>query len=30
MTKWQGYSLNLCNITYFKKEKNSVKKVRKM
>lgn len=22
MTKWQGYSLNLCNITYFKKEKN--------
>lgn len=22
MTKWQGYSLNLCNVTYFKKEKN--------
>lgn len=22
MTKWKGYSLNLCNVTYFKKEKN--------
>lgn len=22
MTKWQGYSLNLCNVTYFKKESN--------
>ena len=22
MAKWQGYSLNLCNVTYFKKEEN--------
>lgn len=22
MAKWQGYSLNLCNVTYFKKEGN--------
>lgn len=22
MAKWHGYSLNLCNVTYFKKEKN--------
>ena len=30
MVKWKVYSLNLCNVTYFKKEENSVKKVRKM
>lgn len=22
MAKWHGYSLNLCNVTYFKKEEN--------
>ena len=22
MAKWKGYSLNLCNVTYFKKEEN--------
>jgi len=22
LAKWHGYSLNLCNVTYFKKEKN--------
>lgn len=22
MAKWQEYSLNLCNVTYFKKESN--------
>ena len=22
LAKWKGYSLNLCNVTYFKKEEN--------
>lgn len=22
MAKWKSYSLNLCNVTYFKKEEN--------